>query len=131
MDERLVVSVLVRRTELQVAVEEELEAGAVARDDDALIRSRARVDDVVGEHAILGERGQAGGLYESGGEKGHQYARLSAQARHVASDDGPHQPRRPKPDGGVEETEEETRADESEFGDEKNGKEERRDERAD
>ena len=121
------VSVLVRRTELQVAVQEKLEARAVARDDDALVGGGARVDDVVCEHAVFGERGQAVGLYEADGQERHQHARLRAQARHVALYDGPHQPRRPKPDARVQETEHQTRPHESEFGDEKNREQKRGD----
>ena len=80
VNERLVVSVLVGGAELQVAVQEKLEARAVARDDDALVGGSARVYDVVCEHAVFGERGQAVGLYEADGQERHKDARLRAQA---------------------------------------------------
>ena len=89
MDERLVVAVLVARMELQVAVEEEADAGAAGRHDDALVRARRAVDHAVGVEAVLGpgrddvgsgERGDEGrDRQERGGGVGGESAQLGAE----------------------------------------------------
>ena len=57
--ERLVVPVLVHGRELEVPVQEELEARPVSRHDDALVRRRLGDDDLVGVLVLLGDGREA------------------------------------------------------------------------
>ena len=80
VDERLVVAVLVDRGELEVPVEEELEPGAVLRDDDALVGRRPGEDDLVGVLRLLGQVRQPVGRGERGDEDERDEARPGEEA---------------------------------------------------
>ena len=57
VDERFVVAVFVCRAELKMTVEIELKSRPAVRHDNPLVRARARINDLVREQALLGERG--------------------------------------------------------------------------
>src|SRR3954468_4623359 len=78
MHERLVIAVLVARTELQVGVEKEPQVVLPCGEHDVLVPRVTRKDDIVGVDVVLGERRYALRLGQSKGEESqHPKARHS------------------------------------------------------
>ncbi len=129
MDERLVIAVLVARVELQVAVEEEADAGRARRDDDALVGARLAVDHAVGVEAVLGPARDHVGAGE-GRDQCADRQRRGGGVRGEAAQLGTKEPERPDRDGGVEKAEERAGADQPELRHEDERKGDRDGERA-
>ncbi len=128
VDERLVVAVLVDGGELEVPVQEELEPGAVAGQDDALVRGALREEDLVGVLLLLGHSGEPVGGDEASEEERRDEARLREEAA-GRSDLVAEEPDRGERDGDVQKAEEERRPEEAERRDEDEREEERGGER--
>ena len=114
VDQRLVITVFVARMELQVAVEEEPNAGMAGRDDDPLVSAGLAVEHVVRVEAVLGPARHAIGEDEGHGERGDRQ-RAGQRLRPDPADLAAKDPERPDGDAGVEQAEERAGADQAEL----------------
>ncbi len=122
MHQGLVVPVLVRRGELQVAVEEELEAPPAAGEHDALVGTVPGVDDLVGEDLLLQHQREFPGEHQPHRQQGHD--RQAAQADQPRGAQlGGQQVGAPQAHDGVQEAEEEAGAHQAQLGHEEEGEE--------
>src|SRR4051812_32278238 len=99
---------------LQIAVQEKAHALRTRGDDDALIRTRLAVQDMVRIKAVLGPGGDVVGARERGGECSNRQCaceRVRAELPQLT----PKQPKRPDGDASVQQPEESTGADQAEL----------------
>src|SRR5215475_10244865 len=108
-----------------MTVEEQLKAGLCASDDDSLIRSRAREDDVFGKELIFGHRGERVGLYHRDHQKRDDQDTSNAQSGDPTVDQRAHEPRSPQSDSRVQQTKKQRRSDEPELWHKEEGKQKR------
>ena len=113
--QRLVITVLVARIELQVAVEEQARAAlAVGRDDHALVVAAGGVDDALAVEAVFGPGGQAVGA-ECGSHQRSHHQPTGQGVRPHATDLGAKQPQCPRGDGSIHQAEHDARAHQAEL----------------
>src|SRR6185503_11620909 len=131
MDQRLVIAILVSRTELQVPIQKQLKPGAPAGDDDSLIWRVFRVDDLVRKHLVFGQRSDLIGFHQTNQQQRQNDHRLHSQAENASLDQWPQQPRTPQRNTGVQHSEDERRADQTETRNKEDRKQDRCEQRAD
>ena len=83
MNERLVISVLVKRIELQIAVQKECVARLAFRYDNALVRRALSVNDVVDKQGVLGQCRQPIGLDKGDDKQDEDHKSLDPHNRDV------------------------------------------------
>ena len=126
----LVVAVLVGGRELEVAVEEELEAAPAPGDYDALVVAVLRVDDLVREDLLLHGQGELPRKHQPHGQQGHHHE--AAQADHPGGAElGLEQVRGPEAHGGVQQAEEQAGTHQAQLGHEQEREEQGREQGAD
>ena len=122
MDQGLVVAVLVRGGELQVAVQEELEAAPAPGHDDALVGGVLGVDDLVREDLLLHGQGEPVGAGHARAQEDQHHRAAQPQAEGGAQQ-GLQQEGGPEAHAGVEEAEDQAGAHQTQLGHEQQGEE--------
>ena len=130
MHQGLVVAVLVGARELQVAVEEELEAAPASGEHDALVGAVASVDDVVREDLFFDRQGELPGETQAHRQEDHDGQ--AAQPDHPGGSQlGLQQVGGPEAHGGVQQAEEQAGAHQAQLGHEQQREQQRGEEGAD